>query len=128
MNDHFAGKLKGEIKMKNNSLQLLLQTFTLVVGFMVWVILSCLISYIKQDITLTANQLTLVTAVPVILGSILRVPVGYWTNRYGARTVSLISFIILLFLIFYISMAESFFDLIIGGLFIGISGAFFLLV
>ncbi len=60
--------------MKKNALQLPLQTFTLVVGFMVWVILSGLISYIKKDITLTTNQLTLVTAVPVILGSVLRVP------------------------------------------------------
>lgn len=111
--------------MKKSSLQLPVQTFTLVVGFMVWVILSGLISYIKKDIALTANQLTLVTAVPVILGSVLRVPIGYWTNRYGARTVSLISFIILLFPIFYISFADSFFDLIIGGLFIGISGAIF---
>ena len=111
--------------MKKNALQLPLQTITLVVGFMIWVILSGLISYIKKDISLTANQLTLVTAVPVILGSVLRVPIGYWTNRYGARTVSLISFIILLFPIFYLSFADSFFDLIFGGLFIGISGAIF---
>ena len=111
--------------MKTRAMQLPLQTITLIVGFMVWVILSGLISYIKEDISLTANQLTFVTAVPVILGSILRVPVGYWTNRYGARKVSLISFVVLLFPIFYLSFADSFVDLLIGGLFIGISGAIF---
>ncbi|WP_428908575.1 MFS transporter [Niallia sp. Krafla_26] len=111
--------------MNKKALQLPVQTITLVVGFMVWVILSGLISYIKTDIELTGNQLTLVTAVPVILGSILRVPIGYWTNRYGARKVSLISFIVLLFPIFYISYADSLFDLLFGGLFIGISGAIF---
>lgn len=111
--------------MNKKGIQLPVQTLTLVVGFMVWVILSGLIPYIKEDILLTANQLTLVTAIPVVLGSILRVPIGYWTNRYGARNVSLISFILLLFPILYISTANTFTDLLIGGLFIGISGAIF---
>ena len=111
--------------MNKKGIQLPVQTITLVVGFMVWVILSGLIPYIKEDIVLTANQLTLVTAIPVVLGSILRVSIGYWTNRYGARKVSLISFILLLFPIFYISVADTFTDLLIGGLFIGISGAIF---
>ena len=111
--------------MNKKGIQLPVQTITLVVGFMVWVILSGLIPYIKEDIVLTANQLTLVTAIPVVLGSILRVPIGYWTNRYGARNVSLISFILLLFPILYISTANTFTDLLIGGLFIGISGAIF---
>ena len=111
--------------MNKKAIQLPVQTITLVIGFMVWVILSGLIPYIKEDIVLTANQLTFVTAIPVVLGSILRVPIGYWTNRYGARKVSLISFILLLFPIFYISVANTFTDLLIGGLFIGISGAIF---
>lgn len=111
--------------MKTQKLQLPLQTFTLVSGFMIWVILSGLIPFIKEDIVLTPNQLTLVTAIPVVLGSILRVPIGYWTNRYGARIVSLISFIVLLFPIYFISKASSFTDLLIGGLFIGVSGAIF---
>lgn len=107
------------------TLQLPLQTFSLIVGFMVWVILSGLIPFIKEDISLTANQLTLVTAVPVVLGSLLRVPIGYWTNRFGGRLVTMISFILLFFPIFYISNADSFSDLLIGGIFIGISGAIF---
>ena len=107
------------------AIQLPVQTITLVIGFMVWVILFGLIPYIKEDIVLTANQLTFVTAIPVVLGSILRVPIGYWTNRYGARNVGLISFILLLFPIFYISIANTLTDLLIGGLFIGVGGAIF---
>lgn len=92
---------------------------------MIWVILSGLMPFIKEDIALTANQLTLVTAIPVVLGSILRVPIGYWTNRFGARKISLISFLVLLFPIYFISNASSFIDLLIGGLFVGVSGAIF---
>ncbi|MEH6890805.1 nitrate/nitrite transporter [Bacillus sp. JJ864] len=111
--------------MKNPNFQLVLQTSNLILGFMVWVILSSLMPFIKADIALTAGQISLVTAVPVILGSILRIPIGYWTNRYGARKLFFISFIILLFPVFYISMAKTMLDLIIGGLFAGIGGAVF---
>lgn len=111
--------------MKGPNFQLSLQTSNLIIGFMVWVILSSLMPYIKVDITLTAGQISMVTAVPVILGSILRIPIGYWTNRYGARKLFFISFILLLFPVFYISVADSMMDLIIGGLFVGIGGAVF---
>ncbi|CAG9611295.1 putative nitrate transporter NarT [Bacillus rhizoplanae] len=111
--------------MKSTNFQLGLQTSNLVIGFMVWVILSSLMPFIKADIALTAGQISLVTAVPVILGSILRIPIGYWTNRYGARKLFFISFIILLFPVFYISKATSMLDLIIGGLFAGVGGAVF---
>lgn len=102
-----------------------LQTLSLVLGFAVWGILSSLIVFIKDGIPLTAGQLSLVTAVPVVLGSILRIPFGFWTNKYGARNMFLVSFIVLLIPVFYISKADSFIDLIIGGLFLGISGATF---
>lgn len=111
--------------MHSQKWQLALQTLSLVVGFMCWVILSSLMPKIKSDIPLTANQVALVTAIPVILGSILRIFLGYWTNRFGARIMFLISFLILIFPVFYLSVAHSFSDLIIGGLVLGMGGAVF---
>src|SRR5690606_8089716 len=104
---------------------LTLQTSSLVVGFMVWVILSSLMPYIQEDIQLTSGQIALVTAVPVILGSLLRVMIGYWTNRYGARLIFTISFIVLVLPVFVISQANSMMVLILGGLLLGIGGAVF---
>lgn len=80
---------------------------------------------IKLDIPLTANQVALVTAIPVILGSILRIFLGFWTNRFGARIMFFLSFLILIFPVFYLSTANTFSDLIIGGLVLGIGGAVF---
>jgi MFS transporter, NNP family, nitrate/nitrite transporter len=111
--------------MKKGNVQAAIQTISLVAGFMAWVILSALMPFIKEDIALNSTQLTLVTAVPVILGSVLRVPFGFWTNRFGARKMFFISFLILLLPIYYLSIARSFFELILGGLFLGISGAVF---
>ncbi|MCM3087652.1 MFS transporter [Bhargavaea ginsengi] len=106
-------------------IQLPLQTANLVVGFMVWVILSSLISFITQDIDVPPERLAIVTAVPVVLGSILRMPFGYYANFVGARTLFMWSFILLLFPVWYISEADTFADLIIGGLILGVGGAVF---
>ncbi|MEN1987182.1 MULTISPECIES: nitrate/nitrite transporter [Paenibacillus] len=105
--------------------QLPLQTASLILGFMVWVILSSLMPFIKEDIALTSSQLAWSTAIPVLIGSIARVPIGYWTNRYGARNIFMISFILLLAPVWWVSRATSFADLAIGGFFLGIGGAVF---
>lgn len=111
--------------MNGNKTQLSIQTGSLILGFMVWVILSSLIPFIKEDIQLTSGQLAWVTAIPVLFGSVLRIPVGYWTNRYGARKLFGFSFLLLLAPVYWVSLADSFIDLIIGGIFLGIGGAVF---
>src|ERR687895_2086371 len=93
--------------------QLFLQTTSLVAGFMVWVLISSLMPYIQADIKLSSTQISMATAVPVILGSLLRVPIGYWTNRFGARLLFTISFITLLIPIAIIGYANSLFMLIL---------------
>lgn len=111
--------------VNRQKIQLPLQSLSLVAGFMVWVLISSLMPHIKQDIALTDSEISLVTAIPVILGSLLRIPLGYYTNRFGARITFMISFVLLLFPIFWISTADSLFDLILGGFFLGIGGAVF---
>ncbi|CAM3773028.1 MFS transporter [Mesobacillus thioparans] len=111
--------------MRTQKKQLPLQTLSLVAGFMVWVILSALMPFIKEDLMLTENEIAMVTAIPVVLGSVLRIPIGYWTNKYGARKLFSISFAFLLFPVYFISLADSYIDLLIGGLLVGVSGAIF---
>ncbi|AQL56879.1 MFS transporter [Abyssicoccus albus] len=106
-------------------LQLPLQTVNMVVGFICWVIISPLIPFISEDVSIPPDKLALITAIPVILGSVLRIPIGYFANMIGARWVFMISFVLLLFPVFYISNAATYIDLMIGGLFLGIGGAVF---
>ena len=110
----------------NKNVQLPLQTASLTLGFMVWVILSSLMPSIKEDIALTSGQAAWVTATPVLLGSLLRIPAGYWTNRFGAKPLFTIGFISLLAPILWLGfVADTFFGLIVGGFFLGIGGALF---
>ena len=105
--------------------QLTLQTLSLVVGFMAWSIISPLMPYISQDIKINPGQLSIILAIPVILGSILRVPFGYLTNIIGAKWVLFCSFIILLFPIFFLGQAQSPSMLMASGFFLGVGGAIF---
>ncbi len=113
--------------MRSNlgKVQLPLQNFSLMAGFMVWSILAPLMPYITQDISVEEGQKAIILAIPVILGSILRIPIGYYTNLLGSRLVFLVSFIILLFPVFYLSQAHSTTGLMIAGFFIGLGGAIF---
>src|SRR5690625_4417083 len=106
-------------------IQLPLQSINLVVGFMVWVLISSLLPFMREDIAIAPEKIAIVTAIPVVLGSVLRIPLGYYTNVFGARNVFLVSFILLLFPVYYLSEASSLTDLIIAGIFLGFSGAIF---
>ncbi|OFS81422.1 nitrate transporter NarT [Staphylococcus sp. HMSC06C11] len=111
--------------MKKGVYQLTLQTFSLIVGFMAWSIISPLMPFITQDIKISASQISIILAIPVILGSVLRVPFGYLTNIIGAKWVFFSSFIVLLFPIFFLGQAQSTTMLIICGFFLGVGGAVF---
>lgn len=110
---------------QNGNFQLGLQTLSLIVGFMVWSIISPIMPFISKDVAITGSQLSIVIAIPVILGSILRVPFGYLTNKVGAKWIFFISFIILLFPIFFLSQSQSVGMLMTSGFFLGIAGATF---
>ncbi|PTI09828.1 MFS transporter [Staphylococcus xylosus] len=105
--------------------QLTLQSLSLVVGFMAWSIIAPLMPFISQDVHITSSQLSIILAIPVILGSILRVPFGYLTNIIGAKWVFFCSFIILLFPIYFLSHAQSPKMLMASGFFLGVGGAVF---
>ena len=63
---------------------------------MAWSIISPLMPFISQDVDISPGQISVILAIPVILGSVLRVPFGYLTNIVGAKWVFFWSFIVLL--------------------------------
>ncbi|MDF0142578.1 MFS transporter, partial [Staphylococcus pseudintermedius] len=95
------------MNQSKGGVQLALQTLSLVAGFMAWSIIAPLIPFISQDIKISSGQLSIILAIPVILGSVLRVPFGYLTNIVGAKWVFFTSFIVLLVPIFLLSQAGS---------------------
>lgn len=113
------------VNEKKGKKQLILQTFSLLAGFMVWTLLAPLFPEIVKDIPEAADHRALIVALPVILGSVLRIPFGILANKMGGRVVFLFSFIFLLIPVFYLSLATTPRDLMIAAVFLGIGGATF---
>ncbi|EHQ79346.1 nitrate/nitrite transporter [Staphylococcus epidermidis] len=113
------------MNMKKGVSQLTLQTLSLVAGFMAWSIISPLMPFISQDVDISPGQISVILAILVILGSVLRVPFGYLTNIVGAKWVFFWSFIVLLLPIFLLGQAQSPGMLMLSGFFLGIGGAIF---
>ncbi|EKS35442.1 nitrate/nitrite transporter [Staphylococcus epidermidis] len=113
------------MNMKKGVSQLTLQTLSLVACFMAWSIISPLMPFISQDVDISPGQISVILAIPVILGSVLRVPFGYLTNIVGAKWVFFWSFIVLLLPIFLLGQAQSPGMLMLSGFFLGIGGAIF---
>lgn len=95
------------------------------VNFWAWALLSPLGPvYVERGLTADAS---LIVAIPVLVGSLGRIPIGALTDRFGARfmfpLVSLITVIPVLFL--GLVGQYNYPTLLVGGFFLGIAGSTF---
>ena len=59
------------------------------VSFMLWVLLGALGVYIGESLGLNAAEKGLMVAIPILSGSLLRVPLGLLSDRFGGRRVGI---------------------------------------
>ncbi len=106
--------------------QLVLATAAFLACFYVWAMFGPLSPAIKHDLGLSEVQLGWLVAIPVVLGSLMRIPMGVLTDRYGARRTfpALMAFGVLPLLA--IAFWHGSFATLAGfGLLLGFSGASF---
>jgi NNP family nitrate/nitrite transporter-like MFS transporter len=104
---------------------LILSTLAFAVAFAGWSLLSPLATGIQRDLALSDVQTSVLIAMPVILGSLLRLPLGIMTDRYGGRRIFTGLLILVLPALLILSQATSYTLLLIGGLWLGLGGASF---
>jgi NNP family nitrate/nitrite transporter-like MFS transporter len=108
-------------------LMLAMATIGFAINFWAWALLSPLGPRFKDSLNLSSVQQALLVAVPVVVGSVGRIPVGALTDRFGGRLmfplVSLTTIVPVLYLglVGHSSLAE----LLVGGFFLGIAGTAF---
>ena len=66
---------------------LLLGTVSFTVCFAAWGLVSAFAPHFRQLLHLSATQTAFLVAVPVLLGSLARIPMGMLTDRFGGRIV-----------------------------------------
>jgi len=105
---------------------LVLSTVGFLVNFWAWALISPLGGAYGEALDLTGVQQSVLVAVPVIVGSLGRIPIGALTDRVGARTmfpvVTLATIVPVLFIGF---VAETYAAMIVGGFFLGLGGTAF---
>lgn len=105
---------------------LALATAGFTICFWAWALISPLGSTYSGELHLSAFEQSLLVAVPVIVGSLGRVPVGALTDRLGARHMfPLVSGLTIVPVLFLGLFAHSFATLVVGGFFLGIGGTTF---
>jgi MFS transporter, NNP family, nitrate/nitrite transporter len=106
---------------------LALATVGFAVNFWAWALLSPLGPGLKETLHLSPLSQALLVAVPVVVGSLGRIPVGALTDRFGGRVmfpaVSVVTIVPVLFLGLF--GHSSLAALLVGGFFLGIAGTAF---
>jgi NNP family nitrate/nitrite transporter-like MFS transporter len=93
--------------------------------FAVWVMFSIIGIPIKTGLQLTDTQFGLLAATPILTGSLIRLPLGMWTDKYGGRIVFALLMLSTIVPIWLISMATRYWQFLLLGLFVGVAGGAF---
>ncbi|MDO5101863.1 MAG: nitrate/nitrite transporter [Lautropia sp.] len=100
-------------------------TFAFTICFAIWMMFAVLGIPIKAQLGLNETQFGLLTAMPVLTGSIVRVPLGIWTDRYGGRIVFFLLMISTVIPIWLMSYATQYWHFLVLSLFVGLAGGSF---
>jgi len=115
---------QGNMKGKQISV-LASSTFAFTICFAVWMMFAVLGIPIKTKLGLNETQFGLLAATPVLTGSLVRVPLGIWTDKFGGRVVLFVLMLSTVIPIYLISEATEYWHFLVLGLFVGLAGGSF---
>lgn len=121
--------VKGDMKMnyskKDAITALIFATVAMAISFMVWACLSPVANQIASDFGLSASQKSLMIATPVLLGSVMRIPMGILSDRIGGKKVYIGTMLFIIIPLIFVPQVSSFPLLILLALFLGMAGTTF---
>jgi len=100
-------------------------TFAFTICFAIWMMFAVLGIPIKAQLGLNETEFGLLVATPVLTGSLIRVPLGIWTDRHGGRIVFFLLMLASVLPIWMIGYATEFWHFLVCGLFVGLAGGSF---
>ncbi len=104
---------------------LIVSTIAFTVCFMVWMMFGVIGIPLKKTLGLNATEFGLLTAMPVLTGSLIRVPLGIWTDKYGGRIVMTVLMASTVPAVWLMSYATAYWHFLVIGLFVGLAGGSF---
>jgi NNP family nitrate/nitrite transporter-like MFS transporter len=94
-------------------------------GFAAWGLISAFAPTFRTQFHLSAQATAFLVAVPVLLGSLARLPIGMLTDRFGGRLVFSLLFVFVAVAAWLVPSAATYERLLVYGFLLGIAGASF---
>jgi len=104
---------------------LVMSTLAFTVCFAVWMMFAVIGIPIKAQLGLNETQFGILIATPVLTGSLIRLPLGMWTDKFGGRVVFFALMLATVVPIWMIEYATEFWHFLFIGLFVGLAGGSF---
>jgi len=102
-----------------------MSTTAFTICFMVWMMFAVLGIPVKELLQLNETQFGLLVSTPVLTGSLVRLPLGMLTDRFGGRIVFFLLMLVCVLPIYLISAATQYWQFLLLGLFVGLAGGSF---
>lgn len=100
-------------------------TLSFTVCFMIWMMFAVIGIPIKETLGLNETEFGILIATPVLTGSLMRLPLGMWTDKFGGRLVFFVLMLSTVIPIWMLSYCTQFWQYLIVGLFVGLAGGSF---
>lgn len=104
-----------------------LSTFAFTVCFAVWTIFSIIGVKIQQDLNLSDTQFGLLVATPILTGSISRIFLGVWTERFGGRIVFPLQMLVTAAAVWMMTTVQTYEMFLVVALGLGLAGGSFII-
>ena len=104
---------------------LTMNTVAFAVNFAVWTMFSVIGIKIKGELGLSETEFGLLVATPILTGSLVRLPLGLMTDRFGGRIVYFIQMLLVAIPTYGLSFATEYWQYLVIGLFVGLAGGSF---
>jgi NNP family nitrate/nitrite transporter-like MFS transporter len=100
-------------------------TLAFMVCFAVWMMFGVIGIPLKETLGLNNTEFGLLASTPVLLGAVMRLPLGIWTDRFGGRIVMTVLLLSAALPVWLVSYATQYWQLLAIGLLLGVVGASF---
>lgn len=104
---------------------LALATVAFVLCFSAWGMIAPLAPKLQDHLGLSNTETAVMIAVPVVLGSLMRIPIGLLTDRYGGRILFTILLAYSAGAALLVGFASSYVALLVAGFLLGVAGSSF---
>lgn len=114
-----------EIDRREQRRSLAISTVAFTVCFAVWTIFSIIGIRIRQELHLSETEFGVLLGTPILVGSLIRIPLGIWADRFNRRMIFAATMLFAALATFLLTYAHSYPQILVAALGVGIAGGTF---